>query len=116
MGRVSREHILLPPGYGTGMLVAVADTTAADYPGDSRCRCYQPPQASPGVAKLARAAPGCVVGRARPGRAVAGRGRRRQALPMRALVASAEVVGGWVPPGGAHAHLCDPAMSGQVLP
>ena len=115
MGRVSREHIILPPGYGTGMLVAVADTTAADYPGDNRCRCYQPPQAGPGVAKLARAAPGCVVGRARPGWAVAGRGRRRQALPMRALVASAEVVGG-CPTGGAHAHLCDPAMSGQVLP
>ena len=97
------------------MLVAAADTTAADYPGDNRCRCYQPPQAGPGVAKLARAAPGCVVGRARPGWAVAGRGRRRQALPMRALVASAEVVGG-CPTGGAHAHLCDPAMSGQVLP
>jgi len=26
---VSREHILLPPGYGTGMLVVAADTTAA---------------------------------------------------------------------------------------
>ena len=114
MRRVSREHILLPPGYGTGMLVAVADTTAADYPGDNRCRCYQPPQANPGVAKLSRAALGCVVGKARPGWAVAGRGRRRQALPMRALVASAD--GGWVPHGGAHAHLCDPAMSGQVLP
>ena len=33
---VSREHILLPPGYGTCMLVAAADTTAADYPGDNR--------------------------------------------------------------------------------
>ena len=69
------------------MLVAVTDTIATDYPGDNRCRCYQPPQADPGVAKLSRAAPGCVVGRARPGWSVAGRGRRRQALPMRALVA-----------------------------
>ena len=83
-------------GYGTGMLVAAADTTAADYPGDNRCRCYQPPQAGPGVTKLVRAAPGCVVGRARPGWAVAGRGRRRQALPMRPLwpPRSTEVVGG----------------------
>ena len=111
------EHILLPSGYGTGMLAATTDTTAADYPGDNRCRCYQPPQAGPGVTKLARVAPGCVVGRARPGWAVAGRGRRRQALPIRAFVASAEVVGGWLgAPGGAHAHLCDPAMSRQVLP
>ena len=45
---------------------------AADYPGDSRCRCYQPPQAGPGATKLVRAATGCVVGRARPGWAVAG--------------------------------------------
>ena len=97
------------------MLVAAADTTAADYPGDNRYRCYQPPQAGPGVTKLARAAPGCVMGRARPGWAVAGRGRRWQALPMRALVVSAEVVGG-CPTGGAHARLCDLAMSGQVLP
>ena len=97
------------------MLVAVTDTITTNYPGDNRCRCYQPPQADPGVAKLSRAAPGCVVGRARPGWAVAGRGRRRQALPMRALVASAEVVGG-CPTGVAHARMCDPAMSGQVLP
>ena len=44
------------------MLVAAADTTAADYPGDNRYRCYQPPQAGPGVAKLARAAPARVRG------------------------------------------------------
>ena len=56
------------------MLVAVTDTIATDYPGDNRCRCYQPPQAGPGVTKLTRAAPGCVVGRAGPGWAVAGRG------------------------------------------
>ena len=82
-------------------VVAAADTTAADYPGDNRCRCYQPPQAGPGVAKLARAAPGCVVGRARLRWAVVGRGRRRQAFPMRALVVSAEVVGGCPKRGGA---------------
>ena len=45
------------------MLVVAADTTTADYPGDNRCRCYQPPQAGTGVTKLARAAPGCGVGR-----------------------------------------------------
>ena len=27
------------------MLVAAMDAAAADYPGDNRCRCYQPPQA-----------------------------------------------------------------------
>ena len=102
------------------MLVAAADTTAADYPGDNRCRCYQPPQAGPGVTKLARVAPGCVVGRARPGWAVAGRERRRQALPMRALVASrlrgGGGVGGCPTGGGTRTPLYDPAMSGQVLP
>ena len=46
-------------------MVAAADTTAANLPGDNRCRCYQPPQAGPGVAKLARAAAGCVVGTGR---------------------------------------------------
>ena len=86
------------------MLVATADTTAADYPGDNRCRCCQPPQAGPGVTKLARAASGCVVGRDRPGWAVAGRRRRQQALPMRALAASVEVVGGC--PTGGHTHDC----------
>ena len=107
MGRLSGEHILLPSGYGTGMLAATTDTTAADYPGDNRCRCYQLPQAGTGVAKLARAVPGCVVGMARPGWAGVGRGRRQQALSMRAFVASAEVGGEWVPRGGgAHAHLC----------
>ena len=77
MGWLSVEPAFLPSGYYVqgSMLVAAADTTAADYPGDNRCRCYQPPQAGPGVTKLARAAPGCVVGRARPGWAVAGRGR-----------------------------------------
>ena len=73
------------------MLVAATDTTAADYPGDNRCRCYQPPQAGLGVTKLAKAAPGCVVGRARPEWAVAGRGR---------LVAAASVVTGVVGGGG----------------
>ena len=73
------------------MLVAATDTTAADYPGDNRRRCYQSPQAGPGVTKLGGAALGCVVGRARPGWAVVGRGRRRQAISMRAFVASAEV-------------------------
>ena len=71
-------------------------------PGDNRCRCYQPPQAGPGVTKLARVAPGCVVGRARPGWAVAGRGRRRQALPMEGL-RGLRGGGGWVagcPRGG----------------
>ena len=97
------------------MLVAATDTTAADYPGDNRRRCYQSSQAGPRVTKLGGAALGCVVGRARPRWAVVGRGRRRQAFPMRALVASAEVVGG-CPTGVAHARLCDPAMSGQVLP
>ena len=85
------------------MLVDAADTTAADYPGDKRCRCYQPPQAGPGVTELARAAPGYVVGRARPEWAVAGRGMRPQALPMRAFVAFAEVESlcvEWVPHGG----------------
>ena len=103
---MSDEHILLPSGYGTGLLVAATDTTAADYPGDNRCRCYQPPQAGPGVTKLARVAPGCVVGRARPGWAVAGRGRRRQALPMEGL-RGLRGGGGWVPHGGAHnTHTC----------
>ena len=60
------------------MLAATTDTTAADYPGDNRCRCNQLPQAGPGVAKLARAVPGCVVGRARPGWAVGGDSRRSQ--------------------------------------
>ena len=45
---MSDEHILLPSGYGTGLLVAATDTTAADYPGDNRCRCYQPPTARHG--------------------------------------------------------------------
>ena len=53
MGRLSVEYILLLSAYGTGTLVAAADTTVADYPGDNRCRCYQPPQAGPGVTKLA---------------------------------------------------------------
>ena len=102
---MSVEPAFLPSGYrGVCWWPLRTDTTAADYPGDNRCRCYQPPQAGPGVAKLARAAPGCVVGKARPGWAVAGRGRRRQALPMRALVASAEVVGGC--PTGGHTHTC----------
>ena len=99
------------------MLVAAAGTTAADYPGDNRCRCYQPPQAGPGVTKLARAAPGCVMGRARPGWAVAAGG------PWEAMAGAPNEGprglrggGGWVPHGGAHARLCDPAMSGQVLP
>ena len=96
------------------MLMAAADTITAEYPRDNRCRCYYPLQADPGATKVARAAPECVVGRARPGWAVAGRGERRQALP-RALVAPAEVVGG-CPTGGSHAHLCGSAMSGQVLP
>ena len=82
------------------MLMAAADTTTAEYPRDNRCRCYHPLQADPGATKLARAAPECVVGRARPGWAVAGRGRRWQALPMRALVVSAEVVGGCPTRGG----------------
>ena len=72
---MSGKHILLPSGYGAVCWWLVTDTAAADYPGDNRCRCYQPPQADPGVAKLSRAAPGCVGGRARPGWAVAGRGR-----------------------------------------
>ena len=49
MGRLSVEHILLPSDNDTGMLVAATDTTAANYPGDNRCRCYQSPQAGPGV-------------------------------------------------------------------
>ena len=56
---MSDEHILLPSGYGTGLLVAATDTTAANYPGDNRCRCYQSPQAGPGVTKLGGAALGC---------------------------------------------------------
>ena len=58
-GRLSVEHILLPSGNDTGMLVAAMDATAADYPGDNRCRCYQSPQAGPGVTKLGGAALGC---------------------------------------------------------
>ena len=46
--------------------MVAADTIAAEYPGDDRCRCYQPPLAGPSVTKLARAAPGCVVHRAKP--------------------------------------------------
>ena len=86
------------------MLVAAADTTAADYPGDNRCRCYQPPQAGPGATKLVRAAPGYVVRRAGPGWAVAGRGRRRQALSMRGS-AEATGVGSGCPAGG-RTHTC----------
>ena len=49
------------------MLVAAADTIAAECPGGDRCRYYQPPLAGPSVTKLARAAPGCVVHTAKPG-------------------------------------------------
>ena len=61
MGRLSVEHILLPSDNDTPMLVAATDTTATNYPGDNRCRCYQSPQAGPGVTKLGGAALGGVV-------------------------------------------------------
>ena len=81
----------------------------------TRCRCRQPPQANPCITKLAMAAPRCVVGRARPGWAVAGRGRRRPGAPNEGLHG---LCGGgeWMLHGEAHAHVREPTMCRQVLP